>query len=151
MMVFHCSPCCKMSAICRTYFIHKQRRSGLVLCPDQIFHARRVTSLKNRVWTRSLVKLTVRVFWHVFAPIRLLSEVKLIVLNVITESQFANFGAPNLKLLLVTDNVINTCNYWLPRVTWPRFSYWNFPDPIFRRVCRTCEKFGLGMRLGGAW
>ena len=52
-------------------------------------------------------------------------------------------------MLLVVDNVINTCNYWPPYVNWPLFFQWKCPESIFWRVRRGLEKFGLGTRLGG--
>ena len=76
-----------------------------------IFRVRPAALSKNRVWTRSLVKLGLN-HTSVLACCRTnqIAQVKYFALCVITNSQLANIFAAK-QTLHVADNVINTYNY----------------------------------------
>ena len=80
----------------------------VVSSPDQIFRAHPAVLSKNRVWTRSPVKLGLN---HTSVSARCCTNqiAQVNCVYVITNSQLANILAAK-QTLLVADNVINTYN-----------------------------------------
>ena len=94
------------------------------------FRAHPVASWKNRVWTCSLVKLE-----HNYTSIsaccctKQIAQVKF---YITTNRHLAEFLAPK-QTVLVTDNAINTYNYWPPYVNLSQVKvsrpFFSFPYP----------------------